>query len=65
MIGLIGIGLLAVMLRTPKEVQPQTIIKPADTAPAQTVAAEPLRRPTPTPGPKPVDDSNRATGSHG
>jgi hypothetical protein len=67
-IGLIGIGLLAVMLRTPKESQPQTIIKPAEPAPAQTAAAaEPLRRPTPAP--KPVEpaasDSNRATGSHG
>jgi hypothetical protein len=67
-IGLIGIGLLAIMLRTPKESQPQTIIKPTEPAPAQTAAAaEPLRRPTPAP--KPVEpaasDSNRATGSHG
>jgi hypothetical protein len=68
-IGLIGIGLLAVMLRTPRESQPQTIIKPADAAAQHNAAAEPLRRPTPAPAPKPVDpaasDSNRATGSHG
>jgi hypothetical protein len=66
-IGLIGIGLLAVMLRTPKESQPQTIIKPAEPVAPQAAAAEPLRRPTPAP--KPVEpaasDSNRATGSHG
>jgi hypothetical protein len=66
-IGLIGIGLLAVMLRTPKEAQPQTIM-PAPVVPP-VAAAEPLRRPTPAPAPKPAEpaasESNRATGSHG
>jgi hypothetical protein len=70
-IGLIGVGLLAVMLRTPRETQPTSILTPqqeppavvppqtaATQPPAGTTPVEPIRRPTPVP-------SDRATGSHG
>jgi hypothetical protein len=59
-IGLLGVGLLAVMFRTPQEttLPPIINVKPEE-KPAAPV--EPLRRPEgPQPAPK-----NRATGSHG
>jgi hypothetical protein len=57
--GLIGVGLLALMMRTPRESQPMTIITPAEPEkPAAPV--EPLRRPNAAaPGP----DQTRKTGS--
>lgn len=67
-IGLIGIGLLALMLRSPK--QPVTVL-PAQKVDATPKAAEgtgpkapvePLRRPAEQ---QAKSDSNRATGSHG
>lgn len=61
-IGLIGIGVLAVMLRTPGETPQVTILKPD--APEKPVApaapVEPLRRPA-----APAAEEPRATGSHG
>lgn len=60
-IGLIGVGLLAVILRTPRESTPTSIIQPTPQAPpaeakpnAGPTPVEPIRRETP-----------RATGSHG
>ncbi|HEX2059607.1 MAG TPA: hypothetical protein VHK90_02600 [Thermoanaerobaculia bacterium] len=55
-IGLVGIGLLAVMLRTPQETMPPVI----DTKPVAPV--EPIRKPS-TPPTSP--ETPRATGSHG
>ncbi|MFP5245588.1 MAG: hypothetical protein ACLGH0_02755 [Thermoanaerobaculia bacterium] len=52
-IGIIGIGLLAVMLRTPREATPVSIIKPA----------EPIRKLSTPPSP-PAEPTTR-TGSHG
>jgi hypothetical protein len=59
-IGLLGVGLLAVMFRTPQETLPPII----DVKPEQKPAApvEPLRRPE---GPQPVGKKNRANGSRG
>jgi hypothetical protein len=57
-IGLIGIGLLAVILRTPRE-EPMKIVQEP---PANNV--EPLRKPQAAPKP-PSPDTPRATGSHG
>jgi hypothetical protein len=64
-IGLLGIGLLAVMFRAPKETLPSTIAqppaaKPADDKPVAPV--EPLKRPE---GPQRVSGKNRANGSRG
>jgi hypothetical protein len=61
--GLVGIGLLAVMMRTPREAQPMSIIQPpAPEKPAAPV--EPLRRPTPAPPAAPAaTDQTRKTGS--
>jgi hypothetical protein len=59
-IGLFGIGILAMMLRAPRELPP-SIMAPPD-------KVEPLRRPTPAPtqtGPPQSETTNRATGSHG
>ena len=57
-IGLIGIGLLALILRTPRE-EPIKIVQPP---PANNV--EPMRKPQAAPKP-PAPDTPRATGSHG
>jgi hypothetical protein len=72
-IGLIGVGLLAMMLRTPKEV-PTSILPPNNAVPPPTgdkpsgpTPVEPLRRPSgvvPSP-PQPPNEKNRASGSHG
>jgi hypothetical protein len=58
-IGLIGVGLLAVILRTPREAQPTSILQPPPPADASKPAAsvEPIRRP--------ADEKSRATGSRG
>jgi hypothetical protein len=66
-IGLLGVGLLAVMFRTPQETLPPIInVKPEEkpAAPVEPLRRpdEPLRRPE---GPQPVGKKNRATGSHG
>lgn len=53
-IGLIGIGLLAVILRTPREEPLQVVQKPSN--------VEPLRKPAAPPA---AADGTRATGSHG
>jgi hypothetical protein len=69
-IGLIGVGLLAMMLRTPREV-PASIMQPPDAAvppptdkPSGPTPVEPLRRPSAAPEPPPPG-KNRAGGSHG
>ncbi|HEV7767256.1 MAG TPA: hypothetical protein VGQ76_19800 [Thermoanaerobaculia bacterium] len=62
-IGLIGIGLLAMMLRTPREVQPTSIMPPADNT-VTPPPVEPIRRPSAAP-PPPPPGKNRASGSHG
>lgn len=54
-IGVIGIGLLAVMLRTPSE--PVATIKPV-------APVEPITKKTPVPA-QPASETPRATGSHG
>jgi hypothetical protein len=63
-IGLIGIGLLAMMLRTPREVQPTSILPTENRVTPPPV--EPIRRPRAAP-PQPqqqTPEKNRATGSH-
>jgi hypothetical protein len=69
-IGLIGVGLLAMMLRTPREV-PASIMQPPDAVPpppgdkpSGPTPVEPLRRPSAAPEPPPPG-KNRAGGSHG
>jgi hypothetical protein len=68
-IGLIGVGLLAMMLRTPREAPP-SIMQPPDAGtpptdkPSGPTPVEPLRRPTAAPEPEPPG-KNRAGGSHG
>ncbi|HEX7829976.1 MAG TPA: hypothetical protein VF787_09975, partial [Thermoanaerobaculia bacterium] len=60
-IGLIGVGLLAVILRTPREATPTSIIQPQAAPPVEPevkAPVEPIRRPGDSPKP-------RATGSHG
>jgi hypothetical protein len=63
-IGLIGFGILALILRTPKEVP--TSILPPTPAGKPPAPVEPFRK-TPTPGSQKTEDSKkpRATGSHG
>jgi hypothetical protein len=63
-IGLLGIGLLAVMFRAPKEHLPPSIIRqPPATVDEKPVApVEPLKRPE---GPQRASGKNRASGSHG
>ncbi|HEX2836031.1 MAG TPA: hypothetical protein VHW00_23705 [Thermoanaerobaculia bacterium] len=56
-IGLIGVGLLAVILRTPREAQPTSILQPQ---PPEENKVEPIRRVSTEEKTKP-----RATGSHG
>jgi hypothetical protein len=60
-IGLVGIGILAMMLRAPREEQPTSIIPTQTTVPPPPV--EPLRRPSAAP--EPPGGKNRASGSHG
>jgi hypothetical protein len=66
-IGLIGVGLLALILRTPREVQPTSILQPPAAPPATptevkpAASVEPLRRPASKGDP----EKPRATGSHG
>lgn len=62
-IGMIGIGLLAMMLRTPREVQPTSIMPPTDNT-VTPPPVEPIRRPSAAP-PPPPPGKNRASGSHG
>jgi hypothetical protein len=65
LIGILGIGILAMMLRTPSELPASIMTPPADT-PAPPPPVEPLRRPTAvTPPPPPAAGKNRAGGSHG
>jgi hypothetical protein len=65
LIGILGIGVLAMMLRTPSELPASIMTPPADTA-APPPPVEPLRRPTAaTPPPPPAAGKNRAGGSHG
>jgi hypothetical protein len=62
-VGLIGVGLLAVILRTPREATPTSIIQPQAAPPAEpevNAPVESIRRPGSGDSPKP-----RATGSHG
>lgn len=60
-IGLLGVGLLAVMFKTPQETLPPIInVKPAKEEPPVT-PVEPLRRPEGSPR----AGKNRASGSHG
>lgn len=68
-IGLIGVGLLAMMLRTPREVptsimQPPNTVPPTGDKPSGPTPVEPLRRPSAAPEPPPPG-KNRAGGSHG
>ena len=57
-IGLIGIGILAMMLRAPREL-PASILTPPD-------KVEPLRKPTAAPPAQPQQsEKNRANGSRG
>jgi hypothetical protein len=56
-VGLIGIGLLAVILRTPREEQPVRIIKPE---PPVASNVEPLRKPPATPATPPPSDERAA-----
>ncbi len=64
-IGLIGIGLLALILRTPKETMPATILTPTPTVADKPPApVEPIRR-TPAPDSPKGAEKPRATGSHG
>jgi hypothetical protein len=61
-IGLLGIGLLAVMFRTPKET-PSVVRQPAPKVDEKPVApVEPLKRPE---GPQRASGKNRASGSRG
>lgn len=66
-IGLIGVGLLALILRTPREAQPTSILQPPAAPPATptevkpSASVEPLRRPASKGDP----EKPRATGSHG
>ncbi len=66
-IGLIGVGLLAMMLRTPREA-PASIMEPPSTPPGDKPSGptpvEPIRRPSAAPEPPPPG-KNRAGGSHG
>jgi hypothetical protein len=69
-IGMIGVGLLAMMLRAPREV-PTSIMQPPPNAvppptgdkPSGPTPVEPLRRPSAAP--EPPSEKNRASGSHG
>jgi hypothetical protein len=68
-IGLIGVGLLAMMLRAPREVpssimQPPDAVPPPGDKPTGPTPVEPLRRPQAAPEPPPPG-KNRAGGSHG
>jgi hypothetical protein len=63
-IGIIGIGLLAVMLRTPREAGPVSILKTQEpAAPTEAPKPEPLRRAPAEP--QEGEKTTRATGSHG
>jgi hypothetical protein len=60
-IGLIGVGLLAVILRTPRDAQPTSILQPQpQETPKKDENVEPIRRASTEEKAKP-----RATGSHG
>jgi len=68
-IGLIGVGLLAMMLRAPREVPPSIMqspdaVPPPGDKPTGPTPVEPLRRPSAAPEPPPPG-KNRAGGSHG
>ncbi len=65
-IGLIGVGLLALILRTPREAQSTSILQPqppAESGPKAAAPVEPIRRP----GTPAAEDpkKSQATGSHG
>jgi len=64
LVGIVGIGILAMMLRAPRELPASIMTPPAETTPPP---VEPIRRPsaaTPLPQP-PTTGKNRASGSHG
>jgi hypothetical protein len=61
LIGIVGIGILAMMLRTPREAPQSLMAPPAETTPPP---VEPLKRPTAAPQP-PSNAKNRANGSRG
>ena len=65
-IGLIGVGLLAMMLRAPREAPPSIMQPPPPTGdkPTGPTPVEPIRRPSAAPEPPPPG-KNRAGGSHG
>ena len=63
LIGIFGIGILALMLRTPREV-PASIMAPPVHPPAPNATVEPLKRPAAVP-PRTTTEKNRASGSHG
>lgn len=65
-IGLIGVGLLAMMLRAPREVPPSIMQPPpsTDDKPTGPTPVEPIRRPSAAPD-TPPPGKNRAGGSHG
>ena len=65
LIGIFGIGILAMMLRTPRELPSSIMTPPAETTPPP---VEPLRRPTAAPQQPqqpPSNEKNRANGSRG
>jgi hypothetical protein len=71
-IGIVGIGLLAMMLRTPRELPPSIMTPDAPPAAVPPPAAdqssapvEPLRRPSAAPQPQAPSGKNRANGSRG
>jgi hypothetical protein len=72
-LGVVGIGLLALMLRASDEKKPVSILQKEPLAPADKPVTpfDPLKRPA-APGPQaaatpepPKGEKNRATGSHG
>jgi hypothetical protein len=65
LIGIFGIGILAMMLRTPRELPTSIMTPPAETTPPP---VEQLRRPSAAPQPPPQppsNEKNRANGSRG
>ena len=63
LLGIFGIGILALMLRTPRELPPSIMAPPVE--PIKRPSAVPPASPTPQPTPTPKTEKNRASGSHG
>lgn len=64
LVGIFGIGILALMLRTPREV-PASIMAPPVEPIKRPSAVPPPEQPQQTPPPTPANEKNRAGGSHG